>query len=231
MVRAHSFSTPGSITQDKKMNRSVSYWPFVAAMALVVVASNVLVQFPVLTWGAFTYPFAFLVTDLANRRYGPQMARRIVFVGFAVAVACSIVFPPLLFRYGVIEFGTSADRLVRIAIASGAAFLAAQLLDITIFNWLRRQAWWRAPILGSLFGSVIDTMIFFSIAFAAALSFLGPDDGFALESAPLLGLFAGEAPRWMSWALGDLTVKLAIAVVALIPYRLIAIRWSQTVPA
>jgi uncharacterized integral membrane protein (TIGR00697 family) len=219
------------------------YLPFVAAMAIVVVASNVLVQFPVqgqlgplsladiLTWGAFTYPFAFLVTDLANRRHGPAMARRVVFCGFALAVVCSIVFPQLLFQWGLIEFETAADRLVRIATASGLAFLAAQLLDVTVFNWLRQQAWWRAPILGTLAGSVVDTAIFFSVAFAAAFAFVGPDDAFALEAAPLLGLLPLDAPRWLSWALGDLTVKLLIAVFALIPYRLIAARWSQPVVA
>jgi len=215
------------------------YLPFVAAMALVVVASNILVQFPlqgevaglalanVLTWGAFTYPFSFLITDLANRRYGPSVARRIVFVGFMTAVVCSIVIPPLLFRLGLIEFDTAAARLARIACASGAAFLSAQLLDVTVFNWLRRQSWWRAPIFGTLAGSIVDTAVFFSIAFAAAFAFVGPDDGFALEAAPLMGVFSAEAARWMSWALGDLTVKLAIAVFALIPYRLIAARWSQ----
>jgi uncharacterized integral membrane protein (TIGR00697 family) len=233
----------GSITQVKKMNRFPTYLPFVAAMTLVVVASNILVQFPVqgtlgslsladlLTWGAFTYPFAFLVTDLANRRHGPKMARRVVFLGFMTAVACSIVIPPLLFRLGLIEYETAADRLVRIAIASGAAFLTAQLLDVTVFNWLRRQTWWRAPIFGTLAGSVIDTLVFFSIAFAAAFAFVGPDDAFALESAPLLGLLTTETPRWLSWALGDLSVKLLIAVFALIPYRLIAARWSQPVAA
>ena len=215
------------------------YMPFVAAMALVVVASNVLVQFPVqgqigglsladiLTWGAFTYPIAFLVTDLANRRHGPVMARRVVFVGFALAVASSILLPPLLFQWGLIEFGTDADRLVRIATASGLAFLFAQLLDVTVFNWLRRQSWWRAPIVGTLAGSVFDTAIFFSIAFGAAFAFVGPGDPFALESAPLLGVGPMEAARWVSWALGDLSVKLLIAVFALIPYRLIAARWSQ----
>lgn len=225
------------------MNRSSLYLPFVAAMALVVVASNVLVQFPVqgtlgplsladlLTWGAFTYPFAFLITDLANRRYGPKPARRIVFVGFTLAVLCSIVVPPLLFRAGLIEFETASDRLVRIAIASGAAFLTAQLLDITVFNWLRRQSWWRAPIFGTLAGSIIDTMIFFSVAFSAAFAFAGPNDGFALEAAPLLGLMTLEAPRWLSWALGDLSVKLLIAIFALVPYRLIAARWSQPATA
>ncbi|MBN9252324.1 MAG: hypothetical protein BGO03_15010 [Mesorhizobium sp. 61-13] len=215
------------------------YLPFVAAMALVVVASNILVQFPlqgevaglaladVLTWGAFTYPFSFLITDLANRRYGPAVARRIVLVGFMTAVVCSIVIPPLLFKLGLIEFDTAAARLARIACASGAAFLSAQLLDVTVFNWLRRQSWWRAPIFGTLAGSIVDTAVFFSVAFAAAFAFLGPDDGFALEAAPLMGVFSAEAARWVSWALGDLTVKLAIAVFALIPYRLIAARWSQ----
>lgn len=219
------------------------YLPFVASMAIVVVASNILVQFPmqgtvgglaladILTWGAFTYPFSFLVTDLANRRYGPAVARRIVFVGFALAVVCSIVIPPLLFRFGLTEFETAAARLARIAMASGTAFLTAQLLDVTVFNWLRRQSWWRAPIFGSLVGSVFDTMVFFSIAFSAAFAFAGPSDAFALESAPLLGIFPHETMRWLSWALGDLSVKLLIAVFALIPYRLIAARWTQPLPA
>ena len=221
------------------MKRFSLYFPFVLAMAVVVVASNILVQFPVqgqlgglqladiLTWGAFTYPFAFLVTDLANRRYGPAVARRIVFIGFMLAVTCSIVLPPLFFNLGVIEFGTAAGRLVRVATASGAAFLTAQLLDVTVFNWLRRQSWWRAPIFGTLAGSVFDTAIFFSVAFAASFAFVGPNDDFALEAAPLLGVFQVETARWISWAAGDFTVKLLIAIFALIPYRLIAARWSQ----
>jgi uncharacterized integral membrane protein (TIGR00697 family) len=225
------------------MFRLTAYMPFVAAMALVVVASNVLVQFPVdgqvgglqfadiLTWGAFTYPFAFLVTDLANRRYGPAVARRIVFVGFMLAVVCSILVPPLLFKYGFIEFETAANRLVRIATASGAAFLTAQLLDVTVFNWLRRQSWWRAPVFGSLAGSVFDTAIFFGVAFSAAFAFVGPSDAFALENAPLFGVLPVETARWISWAVGDLTVKLLIAVFALIPYRLIAAKWAQPIPA
>lgn len=225
------------------MNRLSAQIPFVLAMTVVVVASNVLVQFPVqgsvgrvaladvLTWGAFTYPFSFLVTDLANRRYGPAVARRVVFVGFLAAVICSVVFPPLLYRAGLIEFETAAGRLVRIAAASGTAFLIGQLLDVTVFNRLRRSSWWRAPVFASLAGSVLDTVIFFSIAFAALFAFAGPDDPFALESAPLFGVLATAAPRWVSWALGDLSVKLLIAVFALIPYRLIAARWSQPVPA
>jgi uncharacterized integral membrane protein (TIGR00697 family) len=225
------------------MTASRHLWPFVAAMAIVVVASNVLVQFPVaghlgqvaladiLTWGAFTYPVAFLVTDLANRRYGPATARRVVFVGFMTAVATTIVFPPLLYRAGLIPFETEAGRLARIAVASGSAFLVGQLLDVTLFNWLRRQSWWRAPVIGSIAGSVIDTLIFFSIAFAPFFVFVGPNDAFSLETAPLMGTLATDAPRWISWALGDLSVKLLIAVFALIPYRIIAAGWRQPVAA
>lgn len=213
-------------------------WPFAAAMAIVVVASNILVQFPVegslagisladiLTWGAFTYPFSFLVTDLANRSHGPRFARIVVAVGFAAAVICSLAVPDLLYALDLIGFETEPGRLARIAAASGSAFLVAQLLDVTVFNWLRRQSWWRAPVISSLLGSVIDTAIFFSIAFAAAFAFVGPGDGFASEIAPLLGSLAAQAPRWVSWAVGDLSVKLAIAVVALIPYRIVMARFT-----
>ncbi|MFZ2099097.1 MAG: queuosine precursor transporter [Oricola sp.] len=213
--------------------------PFVLAMAVVVVASNVLVQFPVegqvgplaladiLTWGAFTYPFAFLVTDLANRRFGPGFARVVVMAGFVVAVICSLTVPNLLYSQGLIGFETEQGRLARIAAASGSAFLVAQLLDVTVFNRLRAQSWWRAPVVSSVAGSVIDTAIFFSIAFAAAFAFAGPGDEFASEAAPLLGSFGVEAPRWVSWAVGDLSVKLAIAVVALIPYRVAMARFGR----
>ena len=188
----------------------------VAAMAAVVVLSNVLVQHPVayrlgglnladlLTWGAFSYPLAFLVTDVTNRLLGPAIARRAVYCGFALAVALS-------------AFAATP----RIAIASGTAFLVGQLLDIGIFNRLRERAWWKAPAFSSLVGSFADTAIFFTLAFASAFVLLGPDDPFAIESAPLLGLYPIEAPRWLSWALGDFAVKLLTAVVALIPYRLI----------
>lgn len=205
----------------------------VAAMTTIVLAANVAVQFPlfvqlgslqladILTWGAFVYPFAFLVTDLTNRRYGPQVARRAVYAGFAMAVLCSIVIPPLLFDLGLLGYATAAERLFRIAIASGLAFLAAQLLDIAVFNRLRQASWWRAPAASSVSGSVLDTFVFFTVAFAPAFLLLGPNEPFALESAPLLGVFAVEAPRWVSWGLGDLSVKLLIAIFALVPYRII----------
>jgi uncharacterized PurR-regulated membrane protein YhhQ (DUF165 family) len=157
----------------------------VAAMAAIVLASNILVQHPftpfgldaVLTWGAFTYPFAFLVTDLTNRWYGPSATRRVVYVGFALAVALSLVFSD-----------------ARIAIASGTAFLVAQLLDVSVFNRLRAGSWWRAPLVSSTVGSAVDTVLFFSIA------------------------FAGTGLPWTTWALGDFAVKMAIAFAALLPY-------------
>jgi uncharacterized integral membrane protein (TIGR00697 family) len=216
-----------------------SAFPFVFAMTVVVVVSNILVQFPVngqvgpvsladiLTWGAFSYPFAFLVTDLANRRFGASFARRIVFAGFVVAVICSLVVPPFLLNNFGIGFESEPGRLARIAMASGSAFLIAQLLDVSVFNRLRRQSWWRAPIVSSLAGSLMDTMVFFSIAFAAWFVFAGPGDGFASEPAAFMGAFAFEMPRWVSWAVGDLGVKLLIAMVALVPYRILMARFAS----
>jgi len=191
----------------------------VAAMCLIVAASNYLVQFPVqltiagfsfadiLTYGAFTYPIAFLVTDLSNREFGPARARLVVAAGFVLAVGLSIY-----------------AATPRIAVASGSAYLAAQLLDVTIFNRLRRGLWWRAPLVSSIIGSILDTVIFFSLAFAASFGFLGANDDFAIAAAPVLGLFAFVAPRWVSWALGDLTVKLIMALIMLLPYGVLR-RW------
>jgi uncharacterized PurR-regulated membrane protein YhhQ (DUF165 family) len=188
----------------------------VASMATVVVLSNVLVQHPfavtlgrlnladLLTWGAFSYPLAFLVTDTTNRLLGPRIARSVVYCGFAIAVVLSAWF-----------------ATPRIAIASGTAFLVGQLLDIGIFNLLRERAWWKAPAFSSLAGSAADTALFFALAFAPAFVLIGPNDPFAIESAPFLGLYPQETPRWVSWAFGDFSVKLAMAVFALIPYRVI----------
>lgn len=187
-------------------DRATMLWG-AAAMAALVAASNVLVQHPVgdfLTWGAFTYPFAFLATDVVNRRCGPAAARRVVLVGFALAVALSIWL-----------------ATPRIAVASGTAFLAAQLLDVAVFDRLRAGRWWRAPLASSLAGSALDTAIFFTLAFSAAAGFLGPDEPWALEPAPLMGV-GPLAPFWVSLALGDFAVKLAIAALALGPYRLMA---------
>lgn len=194
--------------------------PGILAMAAIVVASNILVQFLILdgllTWGAFTYPFAFLVTDVMNRVYGAGPARRVVFVGFLVGVACSLVGSQVM-----LEFGPAVP--LRVAIASATAFLVAQLLDVAVFSRLRGGAWWRAPLASTLVGSTVDTALFFFIAFAGALSFGAAADAniaWAQESAPFLTAGA-MAPLWMSLAVADWAVKLCVALVALVPFRLI----------
>jgi uncharacterized integral membrane protein (TIGR00697 family) len=188
----------------------------VAAMAAIVVASNILVQFLVgdwLTWGAFTYPFAFLVTDLMNRLHGPGAARRVVAVGFVVGLLCSFVGSQIEGPFGPLVS-------LRVAIGSGAAFLVGQLLDVAVFNRLRAGSWWRAPFVASVAGSVVDTAVFFSIAFSAGLSFIAPavDVAWANEAVALLGR-GPVAPLWVSLALADFLVKLGIAVFALAPFR------------
>ena len=155
----------------------------VVAMAVVVVASNYLVQFPVndwITYGAFTYPIAFLVTDLTNRVFGVAKARWVVLVGFALAVILSIYF-----------------ATPRIAVASGTAFLLAQLTDVFLFDKLRRATWWRAPLISSSIASALDTVLFFALA------------------------FAGTGLPWVTWAIGDYAVKIVVALVMLIPFRLL----------
>ena len=174
---------PRGSTLSKASESLVSITSGVIAMTIIVAASNFLVQYPInnwLTWGALTYPVAFLVTDLTNRRLGPQSARRVVYVGFAFAVVLSIVL-----------------ATPRIAMASGSAFLAAQLLDITVFNRLRQARWWLAPLTSSVLGSVLDTALFFALA------------------------FAGTTVPWITLAFGDLGVKLAMALLMLVPFRLL----------
>ena len=188
----------------------------VAAMVAVVAASNYLVQFPVqaqlgpinladlLTWGAFSYPVAFLVTDLTNRHLGPRRARLVVICGFAVAVVLSVWL-----------------ATPRIAIASGTAFFFAQFLDISIFDRLRRSAWWHAPLFSSLVSSAVDTLIFFSLAFATPFAFLDTAFGRADGSLAFLAPFLGIGPQvelWVSLAAGDFLVKLLLAAVLLAPY-------------
>jgi len=154
---------------------------FALAMVVIIVSSNILVQYPLgewLTWGALTYPFCFLVVDLANRYHGPRAARRIVYVGFIFALLLSAWL-----------------ATPRIAIASGTAFLCAELLDVTVFNRLRRLSWWKPPLVSTLAASVLDTAIFFTLA------------------------FAGTDVPWVTLALGDFGVKVAIALFALLPFR------------
>ena len=164
-------------------------------MGVVVLSSNYLVQFPIkyygleeiLTYGAFSYPVAFLITDLANRSYGKLVARKIVYIGFVIGVSFTLLFST-----------NFADLIsVRIAIGSGTAFLVAQLLDVQIFDQLRKKKWFIAPIASSFIGSTVDTFLFFSISF-----------------------YATGIP-WVTLSLGDLAVKIFVALIMLIPFRLL----------
>ena len=164
-------------------------------MGVVVLTSNYLVQFPIgyfnlneiLTYGAFSYPIAFLITDIANRFYGKTAARKIVYVGFAIGISFTLLF------------STNFTDLIsiRIAIGSGTAFIVAQLLDVQIFDKLRKKKWFIAPLTSSLIGSTVDTFLFFSISF-----------------------YATGVP-WVTLSLGDLAVKIFVALVMLIPFRLL----------
>ena len=171
----------------------------VAAMAAIVAASNYLVQFPVndwITWGAFTYPVAFLITDLTNRAHGPARARQVVYVGFAFAVILSIVL-----------------ATPQIAVASGTAFLVAQLLDVRLFERLQnRGAWWTAPLVSSSVASAVDTALFFSIAFVGT--------GMPIVAMGAVG-FELSVPLWVTLGLGDYVMMLLLALSMLIPFRIL----------
>ena len=202
-----------------------THLPGILAMAAIVVASNILVQFLYgqwLTWGAFTYPLAFLVTDIMNRVYGQAAARRVVLVGFVIGLICSLIGTQIMGEFGPLV-------TVRIAIGSATAFLVAQILDISIFATLRNGVWWKAPLVSTLIGSTLDTALFFSIAFSGAFSLVHPasDVAWAAVVLPLLGV-GPVAPLWVSLAIADWGVKLSIAVLALIPFRLITARMMRT---
>lgn len=197
--------------------------PGILAMAAIVVASNILVQFLFgnwLTWGAFTYPFAFLVTDLTNRFMGIAAARKVVLAGFVVGIGCSLIGTQITREFGPLV-------TLRVALGSGTAFLVAQLTDVTIFDRLRRKEWWQAPFLSSLAGSTLDTVLFFSIAFMASLAFIEPanDVAWANELVEVLG-YGPKMPLWISLAVADWLVKLALAIVVLLPFRLIVQKFS-----
>lgn len=188
------------------------YFHGILAMTVIVVAANILVLYQLgnwLTWGALTYPFAFLVTDVMNRVHGPAAARRVVLAGFAAGVVCSLI-----------AAGAGITTL-RIAIASGTAFLSAQLLDVAVFDRLRLGSWWKAPLVSTLLGSALDTLLFFSIAFSVTLGFINPADdvAWANEMLPLLGT-GPMAPLWASLGFADWLVKLGLALLALVPFRL-----------
>lgn len=202
-----------------------TYLPGILAMAAIVVASNILVQFLFgqwLTWGAFTYPLAFLVTDIMNRVYGTAAARRVVLVGFVVGLICSLIGTRIIGEFGPLV-------TLRIALGSATAFLVAQLIDVSVFAALRSGAWWRAPLTSTIIGSTLDTAIFFSVAFSGTLGFIHPatDVSWASDPLPILGI-GPVAPLWVSLAIADWTVKLGIALLALIPFRLITARLSTS---
>ena len=177
------------------------FFILILSMAIVVALSNYLVQFPInyfglrdlLTYGAFSYPIAFLITDLSNRRYGKNEAKKIVYFGFTLGVFLTLYF--------------STDFLdlisIRIAIGSGTAFLIAQLIDVNIFDKLRKKEWFIAPLVSSLVGSTIDTFLFFSIA------------------------FYGTGIHWIGLSLGDLFVKILVAVIMLVPFRILLNQVSE----
>ena len=197
--------------------------PGILAMAAIVVASNILVQHQFgafLTYGAFTYPLSFLVNDITNRLQGAQAARRVVLAGFVAGLACSFVGTQLHNEFGPLV-------TLRVALGSGTAFLVGQLFDVTVFDRLRRAAWWRAPLISTLLGSTIDSVIFFTIAFAASLTFLEPssDVSWAAVSGPLLGS-GPEVPLWVSLAVADWCVKFGIALFGLLPFRLIVAKFA-----
>ncbi|MEP3917536.1 queuosine precursor transporter [Ascidiaceihabitans sp.] len=206
------------------MTRLSSLLPGIFAMAAIVVASNILVQFLILdgllTWGAFTYPLAFLVTDVMNRIYGVAAARRVVFAGFVTGIICSLIGSQIMLEYG-------PAVPLRIAVASGIGFLLAQMTDVSIFNRLRTGAWWRAPLASTIVGSALDTALFFTIAFSASVTIFGANaDGainWAWEAVPFM-MSGPEAPLWVTLAFADWLVKLGVALLALVPFRILTAR-------
>lgn len=195
--------------------------PGILAMAAIVLASNILVQFLFgqwLTWGAFVYPLAFLVTDLVNFVHGPKAARKVVLAGFVIGLLCSLAGSQIVGEAGPLV-------TMRIALASGVAFLVAQLLDVSIFDRLRQGSWWRAPLVSTLVGASVDTALFFSLAFSASLVWMEPgnDVSWANEVLPMLGM-GPLAPLWVSLAAADWMVKLSLALLALVPFRIVVRR-------
>ena len=198
----------------------------ILAMAAIVVASNILVQYPIgqwLTWGAFSYPLAFLVSDLINRFQGAAAARRVVYAGLVVGLICSFIGTQIIGEFGPLV-------TLRIAVGSALAFLTGQLLDIALFDRLRRAAWWRAPFLSTLLGSTADTALFFTFAFSSGLIWLEPGNDVSWANAPvaLLGL-GPEVPLWVSLGVADFGVKLAVDLLALLPFRLAIAKYAARV--
>nr|WP_220747595.1 MULTISPECIES: queuosine precursor transporter [unclassified Jannaschia] len=193
----------------------------ILAMGAIVVAANIGVQFIIadgwLTWGAFSYPLAFLVTDVTNRLYGAEKARKVVLAGFAVGIGCSLIGSQIMGEFGPLV-------TLRIAIASGVAFLVAQLLDLAIFSALRERRWFVAPLTSSIIGSAVDTALFFTLAFASFVAFPAAWGDVSWAQEP-----TAVGPLWVGLALADWGVKLSVALLALVPFRVITVKFAQSV--
>ncbi|WP_417279561.1 queuosine precursor transporter [Celeribacter sp.] len=202
----------------------------ILAMAAIVVASNILVQFllfdGLLTWGAFTYPFAFLVTDVMNRVYGVKSARKVIFAGFVAGIVCSLIGTQITLQG---EGYTYQAVALRVAVGSATAFLIAQLVDVFVFDRMRDGSWWKAPFTSSLIGSALDTAIFFTIAFSQSIHVFGEtadmEVSWAWDAVPFL-MVGHPVPLWISLAVADWGLKFALALIALVPFRLIVGRLS-----
>ena len=210
---------------EQRLTDNKTMFIAVIMMAAVVMLSNVLVQFYLgafLTYGAFTYPIAFLINDVVNKLEGPQRARQVILWGFVVGVFCSLIGSQIEGEFGPLV-------TLRIAIGSGLAFLIAHLSDTYIFHFFRKLKWWVPPLVSSTIGSALDTFIFFSVAFSLTFVFIEPqnDVAWANETSALLNFFPIETPFWISMAIADFMVKIFLASLFLIPFRRIILSARQ----
>ena len=210
---------------EQRLTDNKTMFIAIIMMAAVVILSNVLVQFYLgafLTYGAFTYPIAFLINDVVNKLEGPKRARKVILWGFVVGVFCSLIGSQIEGEFGPLV-------TLRIAIGSGLAFLIAHLSDTYIFHFFRKLRWWVPPLVSSTIGSALDTFIFFSAAFSSAFIFIEPqnDVAWANEVSALLNFFPIDTPFWISMAIADFMVKIFLASLFLIPFRRIILSARQ----
>ncbi|MFL2797920.1 MAG: queuosine precursor transporter [Paracoccaceae bacterium] len=210
---------------EQRLTDNKTMFIAIIMMAAVVILSNVLVQFYLgafLTYGAFTYPIAFLINDVVNKLEGPKRARKVILWGFVVGVFCSLIGSQIEGEFGPLV-------TLRIAIGSGLAFLIAHLSDTYIFHFFRKLKWWVPPLVSSTIGSALDTFIFFSVAFSLTFVFIEPqnDVAWANEVSALLNFFPIDTPFWISMAIADFMVKIFLASLFLIPFRRIILSARQ----
>lgn len=210
---------------EQRLKDNKTMFIAIIMMAVVVILSNVLVQFYLgafLTYGAFTYPIAFLINDVVNKLEGPKRARQVILWGFVVGVFCSLIGSQIEGEFGPLV-------TLRIAIGSGLAFLIAHLSDTYIFHFFRKLKWWVPPLVSSTIGSALDTFIFFSVAFSLTFVFIEPqnDVAWANEASALLNFFPIDTPFWVSMAIADFMVKIILASLFLMPFRRIILSARQ----